>query len=463
MTSAIEYDVLVLGGGSAGTRAAQTAAERGARTAMFNDGELGGLCILRGCMPTKTMLHAAHLVHEARHHHTRGVGRAAVSVDFAEVMANKDEKVARFKRAKVAGIENGGYDVIDARARFSGPDTVEAGGQTYRFKSGAVLATGSVASHLEIPGIDEVPQFTSDDAMRLEEQPPSVIVVGTGAIGLELAQFFARLGTPTTLVSRRPLLARIDPLLSEEAHKAVDAEPNLELLCPYRPVRALRDGDEVVLELDGPEVGRSVRAAVLLQAIGREPALDGLGLETAGIAVDANGPVAGDDLRTTNPRVFVAGDARGKRLLLHVANWEGRVAGLNAAEPGATHALDERLDVDVIFIDPPMASVGLTEAAAKERDLPVITASARFAETGRAITQDVTHGAWKIVAAPSGEILGSQILGPRADDLIHTVAAVMYYRGTAADLLEMPWYHPTVSEVLLGLARDLQKQVESVR
>ena len=125
------YDVLVLGGGSAGTAAANAAHRAGKKTAMFNKGELGGLCILMGCMPTTTMLHAAHLLHEAHHHDTPGIGRTAPSVDFAAVMANKDAKVARFKRAKVAGIEAGGYEVIDARARFSGPDTVEAGNETY--------------------------------------------------------------------------------------------------------------------------------------------------------------------------------------------------------------------------------------------------------------------------------------------------------------------------------------------
>jgi len=159
-----DFDVLVLGGGTAGTAAAKAAVLAGAHTAMFNDGELGGLCILRGCMPTKTMLHAAHLRHEAEHHRTPGIAHATLAADFAAVMRNKDAKVARFKNAKISGIENGGYEVIDARARFTGPDTVEAGGKAYRFTKGAVIAVGSTITEPGIPGLAEVPYWTRPPA-----------------------------------------------------------------------------------------------------------------------------------------------------------------------------------------------------------------------------------------------------------------------------------------------------------
>ncbi|MGB0951780.1 MAG: FAD-dependent oxidoreductase, partial [Planctomycetota bacterium] len=222
-----EYDVLVLGGGTAGTAAAKTAAQAGARTAMFNDGELGGLCILRGCMPTKTLLHAAHLRHEAQHHRTPGIAQGTLAADFEEVMRNKDVKVERFKRAKISGIDSGGYEVIDARARFTGPDTVEAGGETYRFKKGAVIAVGSNVAVPPIPGIEEVPLWTSDDIMALTERPESVAVIGSGAIGLELAQFLARMGTRVELISRRSVFADWGPSIVEEAEGFLKDEPNL--------------------------------------------------------------------------------------------------------------------------------------------------------------------------------------------------------------------------------------------
>jgi len=451
------YDVLVLGGGTAGTAAASAASAAGARVAVFNDGELGGLCILRGCMPTKTMLHAAHLAHEARHSPTPGVSAAGVQIDFAAVMANKDAKVARFKRAKVDSIEAGDYELIDARARFTGPDTLEAGGKSYRFERGAVIACGSVPSAPPIPGLEDVPYWNSDDVMALTEAPASIAVIGSGAIGLELAQFLARMGTQVTLLSRRRVFTDAGPLIADEMEGALRAEPNFELLAPCTPERIARDGDGVALTL--PE-GRVVRAQALLIATGREPAVDGLGLEAAGVELVGRRLHADRSLRTTNPRVTVAGDATGDRLLLHVANWEGRVAGLNAYDREAQHEVETRLHMTAVFTDPPLATVGVTEAEAQAEGREVVSASVRFPETGRAITQDTQHGACVLVAdAHSGELLGAQVLGPRADDIVHTLGAILYYRGSARDMLAMPWYHPTLSEVLLSLARQLDAQV----
>ncbi len=450
------YDVLVLGGGTAGTAAARAATRAGARVALFNDGELGGLCILRGCMPTKTMLHSAHAAHEARHGGAAGVTTSLDGVDFGAIMANKDQKVARFKAAKLSGIEAGGYDVVDARARFSGEDTVEAGGETYRFTHGAVIATGSVPALPPIEGIADVEALNSDDIMRLEEPPESLIVLGTGAIGLELSQFFARIGTRVDLVARTRVFSRVDPLLAEEMEQAMAAEPGLTLHQPACPRRVRRTASGVAAEFAD---GTVLEAQRLLVATGRSWNVEGLGLDAAGVRVVGGGLNSGPDMRTSNPRVFVAGDATGERQLLHVANWEGDVAGHNAAT-GESREVERRMHMEVVFTDPPMAQIGLSEQEARAAGREVVTAQARFAETGRAITMDVRHGAWKLVAdAATGELLGSQILGPRADDLVHVVSAAMHYRGTAADLLEMPWYHPTLTEVLQGLAREIASQV----
>lgn len=450
------YDVLVLGGGTAGTAAATAAHRAGARVAMFNAGELGGLCILRGCMPTKTMLHAAHLAHEASHHRTAGIGRTRPEIDFQAVMANKEAKVRRFQNAKIHGIEQAGYEVIDARARFVGRDTVEADGETYRFTRGAVLATGSVPHMPRLAGIESVPVWTSDDVLDLKSVPKSAIVLGSGAVGMELAQFLARMGTRVTQVSRRRLFADVDPLISDEMVKLLEDEPNLELVSPCKPLRLRKTDGGVALGVEVDGGPRTIQAAHFVAATGRVPHLDGMGLEAAGIPVEDGRIVHGADMRTSNDKVFVAGDASGSRLLLHVANWEGDVAGLGAAQAAGTHQVEQRLHMAVVFTDPPLATIGMTEREAREQDIDVATAHAFLAQTGRAITMDVEHGVFKMVARrEGGEILGSQILGPRADDIVHTVAAVMYYHGTAADLLRMPFYHPTVTEVMLSLARDL--------
>ena len=182
-------------------------------------------------------------------------------------------------------------------------------------------------------------------------------------------------------------------------------------------------------------------------------------LDKAGVEREGSGVRFDAEMRTTNPRVFVAGDATGDELLLHVANWEGKAAGLGAAQVPGPHPVERRLKMGVVFTDPPLATIGQSADEARRAGLDVIEAAEFFSETGRAITMDVPHGVWKLVASrDTGEILGSQILGPRADDLVHAISTVMYYHGTAADMLKMPWYHPTLAEVALSLARALERQ-----
>ncbi|MFQ5768467.1 MAG: dihydrolipoyl dehydrogenase family protein, partial [Acidobacteriota bacterium] len=382
-----------------------------------------------------------------------------LQVDFAAVMANKDEKVQRFKRAKVQAIQAGGYPVIQARGRFTGRHTVEAAGRTYRFTQGAVIASGSRPRLPPLPGLKDVPYMTSDDLMRLSRLPDSVLALGTGAVGLELSQFLARMGTRVTLFSRRRLFHATDPLLASEMEKVLAAEPNLELIQPVQPEELRRRDGQVEMRLQD---GRTFTAESLVLATGREAVLDDLGLEEAGVQVQDHRVVCDAAMRTSHPRIFVAGDATGQEMILHVASQEGRVAGLNAADPASMLQVDRRISMRVIFTDPPLALLGLTEETALKQGMDVVASHTLFSTTGRAITQDVRHGVLKLVAAAGdGEILGAQILGPRADDLVHTLAAVLHYRGTAADLLAMPWYHPTLSEVFLGLARDLEESRRS--
>jgi len=453
-----DYDVVVLGGGSAGSSAASAAHEAGAKTVMINDGELGGLCILRGCMPTKSMLAAAHAIHGAHHLEPFGARlEGRVDVDFGKIVARKDGHVARFKKAKLDSIDASGYTVLDARGRFVEPGVVEAGGRRIRGKR-FVIATGSVPASLPIPGIEDVPVWTSDDVMRLSEAPRRLIVQGGGPIGLELAQFFARVGTEVTLVNRSPLLGKTDADCGAELRNAFLNEPRLTLAVPGRIERLFRDGDglRAVLVADGAT--EEIEADALLMAVGRDAALDGIGLETVGLS-PADGVLAYDaTMRTDHPDIFVSGDSTGEHQILHLANQEARVAGHNAA--GALpRTMDYRLAMSVVFTDPPFAHVGLGEQQARKAGLDILVGRERFAETGRAITMEVGQGLWKlIVDRESGEILGSSIIGPRADDLIHEIAILMHYRAKFGDISDLPWYHPTLSEVLVNLVRDIENQ-----
>jgi pyruvate/2-oxoglutarate dehydrogenase complex dihydrolipoamide dehydrogenase (E3) component len=455
-----DWDVIVIGAGTAGSRAARVAAQAGARVAAVNDGELGGLCILRGCMPTKAMLASAHALHEARHLEPFGLRmEGRVDPDFGRIVARKNEQVARFKAAKVRSIETGGYTLIDARARFAGPHEVALSTGEVLSARRIVIAAGSRPTIVPIPGIDSVPVMTSDDVMRLQDrQPRSMIVQGAGPIGLELAQFFARVGTDVHLVNRSPLLTRFGCAdVGQELGRALEAEENMTVSTPGRIERVEPAGEQIDAWIESG--GRTVQKRVdaFLMAAGRHAAVDDLDLEKAGIEHDGVRIAHDDALQTSNPDVFVAGDATNEHEILHVANIEGEVAGFNAAAGRPERRIDRRLLLSVIFTDPPFAHLGMTEREAEGHGRPAVVSVARFPETGRAITMSARFGVWKLVVCrETGEILGSSILGPRADDIVHVLSTAMYYHGTVVDLLDMPWYHPTLTEVILNLARDAE-------
>jgi pyruvate/2-oxoglutarate dehydrogenase complex dihydrolipoamide dehydrogenase (E3) component len=351
--------------------------------------------------------------------------------------------------------------VIDAYARFSGPDTIEADGETYRFTKGAVLAAGSDVALPPIAGIENVTVWDSDDIMELEELPESAIVMGGGAIGLELGLFLARMGCKTIQANRSRIFSKLDAELADEMQAVLESEPNMTLVAPFRATGIEEKDGQVHLHLETTDGPRTLVAKHFIAATGRSARIEDMGLEAAGVVFERGRVQCDAAMRTTNPRIFVAGDATGEDLLLHVANWEGKAAGKGAAEVPGDHAVERRLHMTAIFTDPPLATIGMTQMAAEAAGIPIVTASAKLAQTGRAITMDVQHGLWKMIAhKKTGELLGCQILGPRADDLIHIISTAMYYKGTAMDLLEMPWYHPTLAEVGLTLARNLVAQVE---
>lgn len=454
------YDVIVIGIGSAGSRAALAAHQAGARVLAIEGGEeLGGLCILRGCMPTKTLLETAHRIHDARDSERFGFRVRGLEIDFIRQMERMRSLVARFQRAKAGSIEGAPYELRRGRPKFVAPHAIELDGEHIEARA-FVLTTGSRTSPFP-PNLPQVEALTSDDMFLLEEPPESVLVLGGGAVGLEFAQWLARVGTEVTLAVRSPLLHKLDPELGSELGAALARE--MTVLSPSLITSLEQDAAgrvRAVIE-DAEGVPRELEVQHVLNATGRVPDFDGLELEATGLAFDARGTVPVDEsLRSAVPHVFLAGDACDRTNILHEANREGLLAGRNAARValGSGETLEEWdgsvPSVEVIFTDPPLASVGETPVAGAGRER--VSAVKRFPEQGRGIVMGAEHGFLRLTGERgSGKITGCQILGPRADDLIHVPATVMAFGGTAEDMLRLPWYHPTLCEAFVETARQV--------
>lgn len=453
----MDYDVVVIGCGSAGSRAAAAAQESGARVlALDGAEELGGLCILRGCMPTKTLLETAHRLHDIRDAERFGIKVGTVELDFAAQMDRMRQLVARFQRAKVGSIEKASYELRRAQGHFTGPNTLEVEGESVTAKA-FVIATGSVVRDFGFecpPGV----LLDSDDMFTLTAPPARVLVSGAGAVGLEFAQWLARVGSKVVLSARGRLFHRRDLEVGAELEAALAEELTLRTQSTIQAVRPLEEGGvEVELQLaDGTRETHAVD--VILNATGRVPNVAPLQIEAANLS--PKDLRVGDDMRTPAGHVFVAGDTTGQRQILHEANLEGRVAGQNAAAVALGQEVEASYDtstpaVEVVFSDPPVAFVGRTPQELEAAGVPHRVALKRFPQQGRGIVVGARHGFVRLVAGEGGEILGCQMIGPRADDLIHIPVAVMSCGGTVNDMAKIPWYHPTLAEAFIEVARDL--------
>lgn len=475
------YDLVVIGGGSAGSACAAEAVKLGhARVLLVNDGELGGLCILEGCMPTKTLLHPTDLVHEVSRAERLGVAARVDGVDMHTLQERRARLVERFQRAKISGMEAGGYAIRFGRAHFVGPDAIEialpeGGTESVRARAFCVT-TGSRQVVPDVPGLREssdgpaVPFWTSREALVAQKAPASLAVIGSGAIGLEFASYFAALGTQVTLLSRSPVLRRgEDAELSALYTRALEhVGISVQTGAILAGVRHDVSRDDAPFDVEYWEEGHDQVLACeeVLVATGRSAMLEGLGLEAAAVQVERGSPVLDDCLRSTNPNVFFAGDATGERLILHTGNAEGRHVARNLKRHAAGEALvpwKERIPLTALFTHPPYAECGRTEHEARHDGVDVVSATKEWAYQGRGIVMDTEPGTSfvKLIAErPSSRLIGCQILGPRADDLVHVVSTAMALGGTARDLVGMPWYHPTLSEAFIELARDLVRQCD---
>ena len=454
----MRHDLVILGSGSTAFAAALRARELGKTAVMTEARVIGGTCVNRGCLPSKNLIEAAKLVHDARQPRYPGLTPATIAVDFAALVAQKDDIVADYRRTRYEALLGGGISVECGRARFLDAHTVEVDGK--RLTAGAILiATGARPVIPAIAGLDRVPYLTSDllssgEVEELRELPRTLLVVGAGYIALELGQMFARFGVEVTLLERG------DELLTHGYEPEVG--PAVRHLLAADGVRVVTNAIVRGVATRGPHAVATVEVAGevielsaerLLVATGRRPDTDPIDIDRAGVKLDERGAVVVDEhLQTSVPHIYAAGDVIGagqaSQMATPVGSHDGAIAAMNALA-GARQPVDHRVIPRVIFTDPPVATVGRTERAAIADGHRCWCSAVPLALVPRAGATRNPDGFVKMVAdADTHEVLGVTMVGSSAHEVIHEAAMGLRFHARLHDFIDLLHVYPTMSEAL---------------
>ncbi len=456
----MDYDVIVIGGGSAGYAAADTAQKKGAKVAILDYGPLGGLCILRGCMPSKAILRSSEVMALVARTQEFGLAPATIQANLSAIIDRKNCLIGEFADYRIGQLKSPRFDLIQEKGYFKSPHEIQAGDKTLSAKN-FIVATGSVVADFPISGLKECRFITSDEALELREMPKSMIVLGAGPVATELAQFFCRIGVKVSLIQRS---GHIFSSSDEDLARPVEAQLRDEGMDVYTGTKLskfTKEDDLTIAHFSHGGNDKTVSAQIVLQALGRRANTDNLNLEAAGVELDRGKIKVDLEMRTSQKHIFAVGDVNGIHEVVHTAIHQGEIAAQNALLNGQppTH-FDNRLKTNITFTDPAVASVGLTEKECKTQNIPYIVASYPFDDHGKSLCLGETRGHVKLMCDPkTGKIIGSHIVGPGAAEMIHELIAIMYFNGTVKDLTQIPHYHPTLSEILTYPAEELAEQV----
>jgi pyruvate/2-oxoglutarate dehydrogenase complex dihydrolipoamide dehydrogenase (E3) component len=455
---AARYDLAVLGAGTAGLVSALGAASLGARVALVERSLLGGDCLNHGCVPSKAIIRASRAVFDAREAGAFGVALPAPPrADFGAAMARMRRLRAGIARndsaARAASL---GVDVFLGEGRFVGPDRLEVSGDTLRFKR-AVIASGARASAPPIPGLDEAGYRTNETIFTLTELPRRLAVVGAGPIGCELGQAFRRFGAEVTIIgAEQRVLPREDPDASAVLHRQLERE-GVRLVLGAKLGRVDRGGGERVLVFERGGATSVIPCDEILVATGRAPNVEGLGLEAAGVRADRSGVVVGDGLRTTNPRIYAAGDVCSVFKFTHAADAMARLALRNAFFFGRGRA-SELVIPWTTYTDPEIAHVGLSAVDDAAAGGQVRTLTVTFDEVDRAVLDGEPEAFARLHVDPgTGRILGATVVARHAGEMIGEPTLAIGKGLSAADLSTTVHPYPTQAEVWRKLGDAWQR------
>ncbi|MGI9049078.1 MAG: mercury(II) reductase [Rubrobacteraceae bacterium] len=458
-----DYDLAIIGSGGGAFAAAIRAVENGARVAMIEQGTIGGTCVNVGCVPSKTLLRGAETYRQAGHHPFEGIETKASTVDYGAMVGQKDELVSTMRQEKYIDlIDEYGWDLIEGEATFEDEETLRVGDRTMKAAS-YLISTGARPAVPEIPGLEEIGYLTSTTAMELDRVPESVLVIGAGYVALEQGQLFSHLGSRVTLMQRGPRLLRDYELEVSGAMMEALGRDGIEVLTGTHIERAEKteNGKRLYVTVDGEE--RVLEGEEILVAAGRKPNVEALGLERAGVDLDERGAVRVDEqLRTSNGRVWAAGDVTLGPQFVYVAAHEGALVVDNALS-GANRSLDFRALPGVIFSDPQVATVGLTEQQAREAGREVQTSVLPLDAVPRALVNHDTLGVIKLVAdTETNQLIGAHVVAENAGDVIYAATLAVKFGLTISDLTDNFAPYLTMSEGLKLAAQTFGKDVSKL-
>jgi mercuric reductase len=456
--------VAVIGSGGAAMAAALKAAERGARVTLLERGTIGGTCVNVGCVPSKIMIRAAHVAHLRRESSfDAGIAAGTPAIDRGRLLAQQRSRVDELRHAKYESIleSNPAISVLRGEARFKDSRhlvvRLDEGGERELAFDRCLVATGAQPSVPPIPGLKDTPLWTSTEALASAVIPRRLAVIGSSVVAVELAQAFARLGSQVTVLARHTLFFRDDPAIGEAVTAAFRAE-GITVLEHTQASRVDHIDNEFVLATERGEL----RADRLLVATGRAPNTLGLGLDAAGVTVDAQGAIVVDAaMRTSAAHIYAAGDCTDQPQFVYVAAAAGTRAAINMT--GGEASLDLSTMPAVVFTDPQVATVGLTEAEARADGLEVDTRTLTLDHVPRALANFDTRGFIKLVAeAGTGRLLGMQAVAPEAGELIQSAALALRARMTVHDLADQLFPYLTMVEGLKLCAQTFTKDVKQL-
>lgn len=453
---AVDYDLVIIGGGSAGLVAASAGAQLNAKVALVEkEPRLGGDCLHYGCVPSKSLIHAARMAHDVRNAAIYGIKATINDIQIREALGHVHRVIDTIQEHdSTERFESLGVEVIYGEGQFTDRQTFEVNGRQLKART-YLIATGGRPGLPPITGLKEAGYLTNVNVFNIEQRPNALAVIGAGPIGCELGQAFARLGSQVTMIASRDcILPKEEPDAARVVQAQMAAE-GIQILTETRAQAVLVENGQKVIVTN---TGDRIVVDEILVAAGRVPNVETLNLQVAGVDVGKEGVLVNAKLQTTNPKIYAAGDVIGGYQFTHVAGYEGAVAMQNALV-FPTKKADYRVIPWATFTEPELARVGLTEEQARKRygdDLMVLRHD--FDHVDRALAEGAGIGFAKFITRKNGEILGAHMVGPAAGELIHEVVLAMSYKLKVGALKSIIHVYPTLAEINSKTALQLTKQ-----